>query len=447
MSEVIKIRKGLDIHLIGKAEKTLQKLKTSDLYAIKPSDFHGLIPKLLVKADDMVKVGSPLFQDKNKPGIKFTSPVSGKVVAINRGERRTVLEVVVESDGKGESVTFTQGTISSLTRDQVLSTILESGLWPVIQQRPYGILANPVDQPIAVYVSGFDSAPLAPDYEFILKNQMDAFQTGIDALGKLANGKVHLGLSSSSSILAAVKGAQVHYYAGPHPAGNVGVQIHQVKPLNKGEIVWTVGPQEVAMIGKLFLTGVYNPEKIIALAGSEVIKPQYYTVLLGTAVKPVIEANLKEGNNRIISGNVLCGTQISKSGYLSFGDNLLTVLPEGDYYELFGWALPGFNKFSTSRTFFSWLTPNKAYRLDTNYHGGERAFVVSGQYEKVMPMDLLPVHLLKAILAEDIDQMEKLGIYEVIEEDMALCEFVCTSKIEVQDILRKGIDLMVKELS
>lgn len=447
MSEVIKIRKGLDIHLVGQAEKTLQKLKTSDLYAIKPGDFHGLIPKLLVKTDDLVQVGSPLFQDKNKPEIKFTSPVSGKVVAINRGERRTVLEVVIESDGKGESLTIVKEPLTNLSKEQVLSAILESGLWPAIQQRPYGILANPADQPIAIYISGFDSAPLAPDYEFILKDQLQAFQAGIDALGKLTTGKVHLGLSSGSSILSSIKNVQIRYFNGPHPAGNVGVQMHHIRPINKGEIAWTVGPQEVAMIGKLFLNGKYNPEKIIALAGSEVIKPQYYTVLAGTAVKPVLEANLKEGKLRIISGNVLSGTQVSKSGYLSFKDNMITVIPEGDYYEFFGWALPGFNKFSTSRTFFSWLTPKKAYRLDTNYHGGERAFVISGQYEKVVPMDILPVHLLKAILAEDIDQMEKLGIYEVVEEDLALCEFVCTSKIDVQEILRKGINLMVKELS
>lgn len=447
MSEVIKIRKGLDIHLVGKAEKTLQKLKASDLYAIKPSDFHGLTPKLLVKADDLVQVGSPLFQDKSKPEIKFTSPVSGKVVAINRGERRTVLEVVIESDGKGDSLTFIQDSPANLSKEQVLTAILESGLWPVIQQRPYGVLANPADQPVAIFVSGFDSAPLAPDYEFILKDQLQAFQAGIDALGKLSNGKVHLGLNAGSSILSSTKNARIHYFSGPHPAGNVGVQIHHIRPINKGEVVWTVGPQEVAMIGKLFLTGKYSPEKIVALTGSEVIKPQYYTVISGTAIKPVVEANLKEGKLRIISGNVLSGTQISKSGYLSFRDNMLTVIPEGDYYEFFGWALPGFDKFSTSRTFFSWLTPNKAYRLDTNYHGGERAFVLSGQYEKVVPMDILPVHLLKAILAEDIDQMEKLGIYEVIEEDLALCEFVCTSKIDVQEMLRKGIDLMVKELS
>lgn len=447
MSEVVKIRKGLDIHLQGKAEKTLQTLKTSDLFAIKPTDFQGLIPKLLVKADEEVKSGTPLFQDKYRPEIKFTSPVSGKVVAINRGERRKVLEIVVQSDGKQESLPFKSGNPTQLGAEDVKSVILESGYWPYLKQRPYGIIANPQDQPVAIFISGFDSAPLAPDMEYILKDQLDAFQVGIDALAKLTPGKVHLSLPGSHSILSKIKNVLIHQFAGPHPAGNVGIQIHHIRPVNKGEVIWTVGPQEVAMIGKLFQTGQFHPERIIALAGSEVIKPKYYQVITGTSLAPVLEANLKDAGVRVISGNVLTGTTVGKTGFLSFYDSLVSAIPEGNYYEFIGWALPGFGKFSTSKSFFSWLTPKAEYRLDTNLHGGERAFVLTGQYEKVFPMDILPVHLLKAALAEDIESMEKLGIYEVIEEDMALCEFVCTSKIEVQQILRQGIDLMVKELS
>ncbi len=448
MSEVVKIKKGLDIKMVGKAEHTLQVSKSSDLFAIKPTDFHNLTPKLLVRVDDEVKVGTALFQDKYRPEIKFTSPVSGKVVAVNRGERRRILEVVIESDGKHDVLEFKKGSAATLSADEIKENLLGMGLWPFIKQRPYGIIANPESKPKAIFISGFDSAPLAPDYAFILKDQLSSFQAGIDLLAKMSGAPVHVSLpAGQDSPLKQVKNAKLHTFAGPHPAGNVGIQIHHIAPINKGETVWTVGPQEVAMIGRSLENGHLIAEKIVALAGSEVIKPQYYKTTLGTSIKEIVAANIKEGNVRYISGNVLTGTKISKSNFLGFYDSLLSVIPEGDYYELFGWALPGFGKFSTSRTFFSWLTPNKEYRLDTNYHGGERAFVMSGEYNKVVPMEVMPVQLLKAILAEDIDAMEQLGIYEVIEEDFALCEFVCTSKIDSQEIIRNGLNLMIKELS
>ncbi len=448
MSEVVKIKKGLDIKMVGKAEHTLQVSKSSDLFAIKPTDFHNLTPKLLVRVDDEVKVGTALFQDKYRPEIKFTSPVSGKVVAVNRGERRRILEVVIESDGKHDVLEFKKGSAATLSADEIKENLLGMGLWPFIKQRPYGIIANPETKPKAIFISGFDSAPLAPDYAFILKDQLSSFQTGIDLLAKMSGAPVHVSLpAGQDSPLKQVKNAKLHTFAGPHPAGNVGIQIHHIAPINKGETAWTVGPQEVAMIGRSLENGHLIAEKIVALAGSEVIKPQYYKTTLGASIKEIVAANIKDGNVRYISGNVLTGTKISKSNFLGFYDSLLSVIPEGDYYELFGWALPGFGKFSTSRTFFSWLTPNKEYRLDTNYHGGERAFVMSGEYNKVVPMEVMPVQLLKAILAEDIDAMEQLGIYEVIEEDFALCEFVCTSKIDSQEIIRNGLNLMIKELS
>ncbi len=447
MSEVVKIKKGLDIKLVGKAEQALQAPKLSDLYAIKPTDFENLTPKLLVKADDEVKVGTALFQDKYRPEIKFTSPVSGKVVAINRGERRRILEVVVESDGKNEALPFKKGLASDLSAKEIEFNILSMGLWPMIKQRPYGIIANPDKKPKAVFISGFDSAPLAPDYNFILKDRISDFQAGIDLLSKMLAVPIHLSLNAEQeSILSSIKNVKIHQFSGPHPAGNVGVQIHHIDPLNKGEVVWTIGAQDVAIIGKSISHGELISEKIIALAGSEVIKPQYYKTLTGSSIKNIIAANIREGKPRFISGNVLTGIKISKNEFLGYYDSMITVIPEGDYYEFLGWALPGLDKFSTSRTYFSWLMPGKEYRLDTNYHGGERAFVMSGEYNKVVPMDILPVQLLKAILADDIDAMEQLGIYEVIEEDFALCEFVCTSKIESQEILRKGLNLMIKEL-
>ncbi|MCF8370778.1 MAG: Na(+)-translocating NADH-quinone reductase subunit A [Bacteroidales bacterium] len=448
MSKTIKIRKGLDIKLKGKAEKTLQTVEQSDFYAIKPTDFPGLTPKMDVKVGDEVKAGSPLFHDKYKENVLFTSPVSGKVSAINRGERRRILEIVVEADGKQEFEAFTHGDAGTMSREQIKDNLLKSGLWPFIRQRPYGIVANPADVPKSIHISGFDSAPLAPDMDFILQNQMSEFQKGIDALAKLTDGKVHLNLNgeNTASPLKKTNAVEQTLFEGPHPAGNVGIQIHHIEPINKGDIVWYINPQDVVFVGRLFETGHYNVERIVALAGSEVTKPQYYRTMMGASIEPLVSKNVADGDLRYISGNVLTGTHIPKNGFIGFYDSLITVIPEGNYYEMFGWALPGIGKYSTSRSFFSWLTPNKEFKVDSNFHGGERAFVMSGEYDKVFPMDILPVPLIKAILAEDIDKMEQLGIYEVIEEDMALCEFVCTSKIEVQSILRKGLELMIKEL-
>ena len=447
MSKIIKIRKGLDIKLTGKAAYNLQAVNQNDLFAIKPTDFHGLTPKLRVKAGAEVKAGSPLFYNKYIPEMVFSSPVSGIVKEINRGDRRRILEVVVESDGKNQYEKFLKGDPGALSGEEIKDNLLKAGVWPFIRQRPYGIIANPVDTPKSIFISGFDSAPLAPDMDFILSDQANTFQIGINALSKLTSGKVHLNLKAgSNSPLKDVKGVEISLFDGPHPAGNVGIQIHHIDPINKGDIIWYVNPQDVLIIGRLFETGTFEASRIIALAGSEIKNPQYYSTLLGTNISGLIKNNLTEGDIRFISGNVLTGTQISSNGYLGFYDSMITAIPEGNHFEMFGWALPGLNKFSLSRSYFSWLTPKKEYRLDTNYNGGPRAFVMSGQYEKVLPMDILPVLLLKSILVNDIDRMEQLGIYEVIEEDLALCEFVCTSKTEVQAILRDGIENLIKEL-
>lgn len=449
MSKVIKLKKGLDIKLNGEAEKVVKPAGKLISCALKPTDFRALTPKLAVKVGDEVKAGDVLFTDKAHPEVKFTAPVSGTIDAVNRGERRKLLEVVIKADAETRYQDFGAADVNNLSRDEAINKMLDSGVWPFILQRPYGIIADPQTTPKAVFVSGFDSAPLAPDYDVVLSGQEKDLQAGFDCLKKLCGKNVNLGLRSntpSTSVFTKLKNVDIHYFEGPHPAGNAGIQIHHVNPINKGEIVWTVNVQDVAIIGRLFNTGHYDARKIIALAGSEVANPAYYHTVMGAAVAGITEGKLKnEVHQRIIAGDVLTGTAVEPDGFLSFYANELTVIPEGDNYEFLGWATPGFNKFSASKLFFSFLCPNKQYTLDTNYHGELRAFVVSGQYEKVFPMDIYPVYLLKAILAKDIDQMEQLGIYEVAPEDMALCEFVCTSKIPVQKIVEQGIELMMKE--
>lgn len=449
MSEVIKIRRGLDIKLKGRADKIFTKAPRSRTYAVKPVDFHALTPKIVAKPCEEVKAGSVIFYDKYRPEIKYTSPVSGIVKTIERGERRRIVSVVIEADGKDTAETFRKGDPAAMSREEVVENLLESGLWPVIMQRPYGVVAFPSDVPKAIFISGFDTAPLAPDYDFIMKDMEKEFQAGIDVLRSLTDGKVHLGLDARYPAAKAYTGAknvERHYFSGPHPAGNVGIQIHKIAPINKGEKVWTVKPQDVVTIGRLFMTGQYDPSMIVSLSGSEVKKPLYYKLIRGAEVSSITQDNILGDNVRIISGNVLTGKKISEDGHIGFSDAQVTVIPEGDYYEMFGWMMPGLKKFSVSRTFLSWLMPGKEYRLDTNLHGGERAFVMTGEYEKVLPMDIYPVALLKAIIVEDIDKMEQLGIYEVIEEDLALCEFVCTSKTPVQSILRGGLKMLRKEL-
>lgn len=449
MSKVIKLKKGLDIKLNGEAEKVVQPAGKISSCALKPTDFRALTPKLAVKAGDEVKAGDVLFTDKAHPEIKFTTPVSGTIETINRGERRKLLEVVVKADAETQYRDFGKSEVSKLNRDEVINRLLDSGVWPLIKQRPYDIIADPMITPKAVFVSAFDSAPLAPDYDVVLNGQEKNLQAGMDCLKKLCNKNVNLGLRAgtpSSSIFAKLQNVDINYFAGPHPSGNAGIQIHHLNPINKNEQVWVVNIQDVAIIGRLFNEGHYDARKIIALTGSEVSKPQYYHSILGASIADITTGKLKNTvEQRIISGNVLTGTKVEANGYLSYYDTQITVIPEGNHYEFLGWAVPGFNKFSASKLFPSFLCPNKRYSLDTNYHGEGRAFVITGQYEKVFPMDIYPVYLLKAVLAQDIDRMEQLGIYEVAPEDMALCEFVCTSKTPVQQILSDGIELMMKE--
>ncbi len=450
MSKVIKIKKGLNISLLGTAEKIMKKADQADLYAIKPTDFIGIRPKLVVKVGDNVKAGTPLFFDKFQPEVQFVSPVSGEVVEINRGERRAILEVVVKADAIIEYEQFKVADPKDLSREEIVEALQNSGLWPSLRQRPYSTIANPNDIPKAIFISAFDSAPLAPDMDYMVKDCVECFQKGINVLSKLTNGKIHLNLNADyppADTYTKAKNVQLNYFTGPHPSGNVGVQINKIDPINKGDIVWYTYPQEIAAIGRFFEKGIYDATKIVALTGSEVKNPKYFKVLNGASIKNLVKNNVNDGELRYISGNVLTGSKIEDDGYIGFYDNQITIIPEGKYHEFFGWAAPGFKKYTASRTLLSWLIPGKKYRLDTNFHGGPRAYVVTGEYEKVFPMDIYPVQLIKAIMVEDIDKMEQLGIYEVDEEDFALCEYVCTSKTEVQSIIRDGLDLMRKEMS
>jgi Na+-transporting NADH:ubiquinone oxidoreductase subunit A len=450
MSSSVKLKKGLDIRISGVAEKILSAEVQSALYGVKPVDFPGLTPKLNVKPGDKVLAGTPLFHDKIRPEIIFASPVSGEVLSIVRGDRRRLLEIVVEKNGD-EFIDFGKSDPAVLSRDKIKEALLISGLWPALRQRPYNIVAHPSDVPKSIFISGFDTAPLAPEYNFIMDNSSEIlFRSGISTLKKLTEGNINLvlnGKGDSSEFLKNSVDVKISYFSGPHPAGNVGVHIHHLDPINKGEIVWFVNLQDVIAIGRLFEEGIYKHERIIALTGSEVLHPQYYKVRSGLSISALVNDNVKTGNLRYISGNVLSGSGIKPDGYLGYYDSQVTVIPEGDYYEFFGWMMPGINKFSFSKTFASSLIPRKSYSLDTNLHGGERAFVMTGQYEKVVPMDIYPMQLLKAILAEDIDLMENLGIYEIAEEDFALCEFICPSKIEIQSIVRNGLDLMIREMN
>ncbi|MCG8372289.1 MAG: Na(+)-translocating NADH-quinone reductase subunit A [Balneolales bacterium] len=457
MSEVIKIKRGVDIGLVGEVENEFAPALPVETVAIKPGDFHGVRFKLSVKEGDEVKAGSPLLFHKDDEAIKFTSPVSGEVAQVVRGEKRRILEVRVLADKEYTYEDFGAADPIELEREAIIEKMTASGCWTFLKQRPYNIVAETAKTPKAIFISGFDSAPLAPDMATLLEGNEKEFQTGIDALAKLTSGKVHLGLNADAPagrVLSSVKGVEVNKYSGPHPAGVVGVQIAQIDPINKGETVWTINPEHVVIIGRLFLEGKFDARINIALTGSEIKDRKYHSTILGAAIKPFLKGNVSEGKNRIISGNVLTGTKITDEGYLSIYERQVTVLREGIDPELFGWLIPKPDKFSISRALPSFFmrqaekfTGQKvAYDLDTNSHGEKRAFVVSGEYEQVFPFDIFPVQLLKAIMTNDIELMENLGIYEVVEEDFALCEVVCTSKIPVQETVRKGLDLMKEEM-
>lgn len=449
MSKTYRIKRGLDLKLYGAAEKLVNEYYP-ELYAVKPTDFIGVIPKMLVKEGENVKAGQQIFFDKKRENIRFTSPVSGIVKEIRRGEKRRIEEVIIASDDKQDFVSFKEIDIAKANAEDIKNTMIEAGIWTFIRQRPYDIIADPKDTPKAIYVKAFDTAPLAPDYDLILKQELELVQKGIDILQKITNAPIYFNLHTkwnNTRLYDGLKGVTKHFFEGKHPAGNLSVQIFNIEPINKGDIVWHINASELCVLGRLFTEGKYDPQKMIALTGSEIEHPRYYRTKLGASVSGLMKEHLKKDNVRIISGNVLTGTKISQEGFICAYDNHITVIPEGDHYSFLGWILPGFKKFSISRTYFSWLQPQKKYRMHTNLNGGRRAFVMTGIYERLLPIDILPMQLCKSCLAKDIEQMEELGIYEVVPEDFALAEVVCPSKIEMQEIIAEALEFVRNEMS
>ena len=436
MANVIKLHKGLDIHLQGKAEEKLIQLESNGQYALVPDDFEGVTPKVVVKEGDMVKAGDALFVNKLYPEVRFASPVSGKVCEVARGERRKVLCVKVQADTEQQYVDFGKKDPAQMDGKQVIDALLEAGLFGYINQLPYAVSTNPSVMPKAIFVSALRDKPLAGDFEFEVKGQEQDFQIGLTALSKIA--KTYLGCGVHSSF-EHYQNVEVNVFDGKCPAGNVGVQVNNIAPVNKGEVVWTIGdPTVVLFIGRLFNTGKVDLRRRVALCGSEVIAPAYVDMLVGEELSTLLL--------RIINGNVLTGRPTTKDGFLGAHTSEITVIPEGnDADEMLGWILPRFKQFSVSRSYFSWLCGKKDYALDARIKGGERHMIMSGEYDKVLPMDIYGEYLIKAIIAGDIDRQEALGIYEVSPEDFALAEFVDSSKLELQRIVREGLNILRKE--
>lgn len=445
----INIKKGLDIRVKGTAALTTVDATTIQRYAVKPTDYVGVTPKLMVKEGDSVKAGSVLFYDKNNEAARFTSPVSGTVEAVVRGDKRAILRVVVAADGKMDSETFAHGNPAEMGREAVVKTLTESGVWTMLRQRPFGLVACPDDTPKAIFVSGFESAPLAPNYNYLIASHEQEFDMGMEVLHTLVSA-IHLSINPmlNNTVMPTQNYVKMHYFTGKHPAGLVGTQINRIDPVNKGEIVWTIKPVDICIIGHLFLTGQYRPERLVAMAGPVVKNPQYYKMLQGACIESLAN-NVTDDHVRYISGDMLTGTNIGKNGFMGATDNLLTVLPEGDKYDFMGWLAPGVKKYSFSHTFLSGFFQCgskgcqkflEGRELNTGLHGGVRPFVVTGEMEKVFPLDIYPLQLIKACIIGDIDLMENLGIYEVEPEDFALCEFIDTSKTEIQNIIRQGLE-------
>lgn len=446
----VKIKKGLDIKLEGPAEKIIKDGASPKLIAIQPSDFPGLTPKMLLKEGAPVSCGTPVFFDKYNEVIKYSSPVSGVLKSIVRGAKRKITAILIESDGKMTQASTNANDLAKKSREEVVESLLDAGLWPFLRMRPIDIVAQPTDTPKSIFISAFDSNPLAPDYDFIMHGKDSEFNAGIEVLKKLTDGSINLQIrSTAADVFKNAQNIELNTISGPHPAGNVGVQIHNIDTINKGEVVWYINPQDVMTIGRYTLTGSYDVSRVIAVAGSNVSERNYIKTLPGAQINSIVSSNSIEENSRVVSGNPLTGNQVDLDGFLGFYHHQLSVLPEGNQYKFFlteGWLAAGFSRFSASKAYPTWLMPkSKVYNIDTNLNGEERAFVVSGQYEKVFPFDIFPVHLVKSIITNDIEKMENLGIYEVSPEDFALCEFVCTSKINVQSIVREGLDLIYKE--
>ena len=441
MSKLIKLRKGLDVNLKGKAALETVSVKCPGEYALVPDDFTGMKPKVVVNEGDTVLAGDALFVDKKHPEVKFVSPVSGTVTLVERGDRRKLLSVRVKSDGKQQSREFD-------VKGDIKAVLMESGMFAFFRQRPYDVVANPEDKPKAIFVSAFNSMPLSQDFSYVVKGQEEEFKAGIKALSAIAKVNLGINVAQSKTFLNDVPNCEVTVFDGPAPAGNVGVQINHVDPINKGEVVWTIGAEEVIFVGRLMKTGRVDLTRTIAVAGSEVKKPAYATIKVGQKLDTLLQGQISdEASLRIINGNVMPGIKTSKDGYLAAHATEVNVIPEGDHADEFmGWIMPRFNTFSTHRSYLSWLFgKKKEYVFDARVKGGERHMIMSGEYDKVFPMDIFAGYLIKAIITGDIDRQEALGIYEVAPEDFAIAEFVDSSKLELQRIVREGLDILRKE--
>ena len=448
MSKDIRIKKGLDIKLVGEALQTTNELPVKGMFALKPQDFHGIIPKLIVKEGAEVKAGESVFYSKSDDRILFPSPVSGKVTEIIRGAKRKIVSIKIAADGKQSFKDFGKQDPDKLSAEEVKNHLLKTGCWPFIKQRPYDVIADPNQTPKSIFVSAYASSPLAANFDYTLAGKEKELQAALTAISKLTAGSVHVSVGKgSNSPFSELKNIELHKVSGPHPIGNVSTQISQIDPLNKGEVVWVINPHDLLIVGELLITGKFNFTRTLALTGSQFQNPSYVSVVAGASISNVVANNIINDHTRIISGNVLSGTQVSEDDLLGYYDNQITAIPEGDDYEFFGWNKPVFNKISPSRALtFSWLTPNKKYDLNTNTNGEHRAFVVTGSYENVFTLDIYQLQFLKACMYQDLDEMENLGGYEVAPEDFALTEFICVSKQPHQKIVREGLDLMKEEL-
>ncbi|MEY4460151.1 MAG: hypothetical protein RL429_140 [Bacteroidota bacterium] len=440
------VRNGLDLPILGAPEAIVDGHLSASVYAVRPSDFRGLVPKLAVKEGDRVLAGDILFTDKANPQIAIASPVSGEVARIERGDKRKILAVVVLADAQQSYRSVSSGTPAN--REDAIQWLVGAGAWSLIESRPYGRIANPEAQPKAVFVNGMATEPLAVSPAVALAGREEDFAKGLQVISLLSPRTVlSIAANETAAALTKASGVEIHQFKGPHPSGTTSVHINRVSPINKGETVWTLNYQDVAIIGHLARTGNLKLERVVSLCGTGIAKPRAITATAGAQLETFLSTELKSGAYRVISGSVLTGANVGKNGYLGYYASQITAIPEGQGTDFFGWVIPSFGKWSISRTLFSWLTPSKKYDLSTKQHGEDRAFVVTGVYDKVFPLDILPMPLIKAMWAKDLEKMEQLGAYEVVAEDFALCEVVCPSKQELQKLAGEAIDLLYTEMN
>ena len=448
MSKDVSIKDGANLNLKGLASMELEVANMSLNYALNPDDFFGLIPRMLVKEGDKVSLGQPIFHDKNNESIKIVSPVSGKIQEIVRGAKRKILNVIIKKEGES-AVNFKIPSLSNISNKKILELLIESGSLAFIRQRPYNIIARPDRPPKSIFVSVHSTAPYAANYDFILKKRMDEFQVGIDVMSKLIGKPINLSISHNcESDFSTLNNVDVYKIKGAHPSGNESFQINRIDPLNSGEIIWVIKPEDIANIGSFFMTGIFNPKRTVAVSGDSLKSPKYYDAIIGSPISSLVDS--KEIPNseefRFINGDPLSGSKVEYSGFLGFYNNTLSVIKEGNQFRMLGWLPFMYNSIpSFSKTSLSWLLGGEK-KVNTNLNGEERAIVVTGEMEKYFPMDIFPMQLIKACMRGDVEKMESLGIYEVIPEDFGLVDFSCTSKIEAQEIVKSGIEIMLKEV-